>query len=324
MKKALSLLAVIAMAGIVSCGKDPVVAVINASDVTVEEGKTVKINATTNSTAIITYSSDNNAVATVTAAGEVVGIKAGTANITLKVAAVEGQFTAAEKKIKATVTAPEVPPAPVSAITIDGEFSDWSALKAGTFSRFVNDPESPWEAVEEIRCYADENYVFYYAKYNAEYLAELLENPAEILPIRFNFNTDGEFQSGYKNYFLEHYDLIIEGQLAENGAFCKFVQGELNQHIGEWVKLAGEDVELMIGLGSGSAYEFRLDRALFNKYAKTSEDPMPMGDEFQTSIRFYFINAAGKWDQLSNMPNSSINEEQGNGYGYLMRVKTNK
>jgi hypothetical protein len=272
---------------------------------------------------MITYVCDNTAVATVTAKGEVAGVQAGTANITLKVAAVEGKFKAAEKTVKVTVTAPEVPPTPSSAITIDGDFSDWTALKAGTFKRAVNDPDSPWEAVEEIRCYADEDYVFYYAKYNSEALAELLDNPDEILPIRFNFNTDGEFDSGYAKYFLEAYDLIIEGQLAENGAFCPFKQGELNQHIGGWKMLAGSDVPLITGLGSGAEYEFQLDRALFNQYANTSEDPMPMGDEFQTSIRFYFINAAGKWDELSNIPNSSIDEELGNGYGYLMRITTN-
>lgn len=88
--------------------------------------------------------------------------------------------------------------------------------------------------------------------------------------------------------------------------------------------LAEQDVPLMTGLGGGSEYEFRLDRALFNQYANTSSVPMPMGDEFQTSIRFYFINSLGKWDELSNMPNSSIEEEQGDGYGYLMRIHTNK
>ena len=107
MKKVLSLLAIIAMVGFVSCKKeDPTqTATITAGDVTVEEGQTVQINATTNSSAAITFASDNEAVATVSATGLVSGIKAGEANITLKVAAVEGQFTAAEKAIKVTVTA---------------------------------------------------------------------------------------------------------------------------------------------------------------------------------------------------------------------------
>ena len=54
--------------------------------------------------------------------------------------------------------------------------------------------------------------------------------------------------------------------------------------------------------------------------ANTSDVPMPMGDEFQTGIRFYYNG----WDEFSNMPNSSIDEEMGNGWGYLMRISTNK
>ena len=89
MKKVLTLLAIFAMVGLVSCKKDPAQATITASDVTVEEGSTVKINASTNSSATITYASDNTAVATVAADGTVTGVKAGSANISIKVAAVK-------------------------------------------------------------------------------------------------------------------------------------------------------------------------------------------------------------------------------------------
>ena len=79
MKKVFSLLAVIAMVGFVSCEKkpeptpeptpepepDPVTATITASDVTVDEGATVQINATTNSSATITFASADAAIATV-------------------------------------------------------------------------------------------------------------------------------------------------------------------------------------------------------------------------------------------------------------------
>ena len=86
MKKVLTLLALAAMVGFVSCKKDPkpepqpepakaVTATITANDVTVDEGSTVKIGATTNSSAAITYSSDNTAVATVSSSGEVTGCR---------------------------------------------------------------------------------------------------------------------------------------------------------------------------------------------------------------------------------------------------------
>ena len=141
MKKTLSILltalAMLAMA--VGCGKpepaekvEPVVATITASDVTVEEGKTVQITAATNSSAAISYSSADAAVATVSNAGLVTGVKAGNTTVTLSVAAVEDKFTAAEKTISVTVTAPETPPTPpeLQALTLkanvegDGIFAD--------------------------------------------------------------------------------------------------------------------------------------------------------------------------------------------------------
>ena len=91
--------------------EDPVTATITANDVTVEEGKTASIGAVTNSSAAITYTSADAAVATVSGAGLVTGVKAGNTTITLKVEAVQDKFTAAEKTISVTVTAaPNVDP----------------------------------------------------------------------------------------------------------------------------------------------------------------------------------------------------------------------
>lgn len=329
MKKVLSLLAIFAMIGLASCAEKEkaVDATINANDVTVEEGQTVAIGATTTSTAAITYTSADPAIAAVSAKGDVTGIKAGNTTITLKVAAVEGKFNPAEKSIKVTVTAKEVPPTPeppTEAITIDGDFSDWSALEAGTFTKSISDPDAPWDAVKEARCYATADYVFYYIKYDAETLGELLSNPAETLPMRLNLNTDGEFTSGYASYFLEAYDFMVEGHIADAGAFCSFDGGFYQRINGSWTKpaLLEEGSGMCCGAGGGCEYEIRLDRAMFNEAANTSSVPMPMGDEFQTSLRFY-TNGGGSWEELSNIPNSSIDEEQGNGYGYLMRVHTN-
>ena len=332
MKKVFLLMAAVAMVGFVSCKKDPKptpepekkaeTATITAGDVTVEEGKTVKINATTNSTASITFETADASIATVSADGTVTGVKEGSTKITLKVAEVKDKFTAAEKQINVTVTA--APPEPTKTITIDGDFSDWTALEAGTFAKAINDPESPWEAVQEIRCYAVPDYVFYYIKYDAEYLEELMAEENEELPIRLCINTDGEFESGYTSYFLEGYDFIVEGGLsAEDSTGWKEYDGNFYQRIGSWQKLLEEGNGLCHGMGNGCEYEIMLDRKLFNDMANTSDVPMPMGDDFQTGIRFYWTSS-GSWEELSNMPNSSLEEEMGNGYGYLMRVHTQK
>ncbi|MBR3388314.1 MAG: tyrosine-protein phosphatase [Bacteroidales bacterium] len=89
-----------------------VTATITANDVTVEEEQTVSIGAITNSSELISYTSADATIATVTAAGAVTGVKAGNTTITLKVPAVEGKFTAAEKTINVTVTAKPLPPEP--------------------------------------------------------------------------------------------------------------------------------------------------------------------------------------------------------------------
>ena len=114
-----------------------VTAVITANDVTVEEGKTVSIGATTNSSEAISYSSANTDIATVTSAGAVTGIKEGSTDITMSVPAVEGKFTAAEKTIKVTVTAAPAPP--------DGK------PKAGTYTFTVSPLKGQWEVGDQIQ-----------------------------------------------------------------------------------------------------------------------------------------------------------------------------
>ena len=337
MKKVFALMAVVAMVGFVSCKKNPtptptpdpdptptpteevVTATITAGDVTVDEGATAKINASTNSSATITYASADAAIATVDASGVVTGVKAGNTTITLKVDAVDKKFTAAEKTINVTVNAVEVPPTPAATITIDGDFTDWPALEEGTFKKAVSDPDAPWEGVKEIRCYANEETVFYYIKFDAECLAEAKESATPAMHIRLCINTDGEFESGYTNYFLDGYDFIVEGAIMDEGEFVDF-DGTLHQRIGSWIALLEPGNELVFGKGNGTEYEISLDRAKFNEAANTSDVPMPMGDEFQTGIRFYWNG----WDEFSNMPNSSIEEEAGNGWGYLLRMTTNK
>ena len=83
---------------------------ILSGDITLEEGQTAQINAVTNSTAAIAFSSANVAVATVSATGEVTAVAAGNTTVTAKVDAVEGLFTAAEATVNVTVTAKQVTP----------------------------------------------------------------------------------------------------------------------------------------------------------------------------------------------------------------------
>ena len=204
------------------------------------------------------------------------------------------------------------------AITIDGEFADWAALTPGTFVSATNTPGSPWPAVEQIRVYADETFVYYYIKYDEESLKALIDGAAA-LPIRLCINTDAEFTSGYANYFLEAYDFIIEGSLVAEGAFTDF-DGTLHQRFSSWKALLEPGHNLVSGKGAGCEYEICMIRDVFNGAVAASDDPKPMGDTFETGIRFYDPD----WGELSNMPNSSAEEGDGSGWGHLLTVTVNK
>ena len=93
-------------------------------------------------------------------------------------------------------------------IKIDGAFDDWATLKSDVVFSAKNNADSPWDAVAEIRCCADKDFVYYYIRYNATAAKEqLADNDA--LNIRLCLNTDGEFTTGYQKYFLEYYLLHL-------------------------------------------------------------------------------------------------------------------
>lgn len=207
----------------------------------------------------------------------------------------------------------------VAPITIDGDVSDWAKLDASKVASAKSNADSPWDAVKEIRCYADEMYVFYYIEYAKDQIADILGAATDELPIRLNINTDGEFTSGYTSYSLDGYDFIIEGSLAEDSKWTTY-DGTLHQRIGSWKELLAPGNGLVTGAGKDNFYEIQLTREVFNSAAMASEVPMPMGDTFQTGIRFY----TNGWGELANMPDGAVTDDNTGGYGHLLNVTTVK
>lgn len=199
-----------------------------------------------------------------------------------------------------------------SPISIDGKFEDWLTITPVTAKNATN---SIWDAVKELRVYAEGDYVYYYIRFNQEVISEYL-GQNDVLPARVNLNTDGEFESGYPNYFLQAYDFIIEISLGNGaGGWGAGDNSTLYQRINDdWTELLGENSGLTYGAGSGYEYELCLDRSIFNNAAAKSSIPMLMGDTFQTSMRFYETSSTGKWEELSNIPNTD------DGYGNLLEV----
>ncbi len=204
-------------------------------------------------------------------------------------------------------------------LVIDGKFEDWAAADQTKIKSFKNNPDSPWDAVKEIRVYANADFVYFYIRYNHDSLEEQLDlmEGEDGLPIRLCLNTDGEFTSGYENYFLECYDFIVEGAVATGGEFTDF-DGTLHQRVnGSWTKLLDPNNNLVFGKGSGDEYEIMLAREIFNNAVPADQK---MGDKFYAGVRFYDI----AWGELSNMPNASAEEGEGNGWGHLLEITTDK
>ena len=201
-------------------------------------------------------------------------------------------------------------------IKIDGVFDDWGALKPDVVVSAKNNPDSPWDAVNEIRCCADKDFVYYYIKFNREAVNDLMEIQDD-MPIRLCLDTNNDFTTGYENYFLDPYDFIIEGGLAEGGAWTTY-DGTLHQRNseGKWDEILKPGNNLVTGKGAGGEYEILLARELFNNAVPAGHK---IGDVFYTGIRFYGYD----WGELSNMPNSSVEVDE-RGWGHLMKVTTVK
>ncbi|MBQ7458267.1 MAG: Ig-like domain-containing protein [Bacteroidales bacterium] len=328
MKKVLTLLAIFAMVGLVSCKKEPAQATITASDVTVEEGSTVKINASTNSSATITYASDNTAIATVAADGTVTGVKAGSANISIKVAAVKDAFTAAEKSIKVTVTAKADPtPGPSgAAIVIDGDFADWAALPSNSYTKTYGDEEATHPALTHCKVYADPNYIYVYFEWDTDAIEAV--PGVEHVPFHCYINTDGDATTGgYGDEFAEACsDILLEGHIygggEEGGELGSYDPGAYNW-IGEpgangwgWCGEPGL-ISAGSGLGEGAGvegkYEFKLDRSMLQDVGYPVADVFGIGFDIQQN-----------WESVGILPSTAPDEGNSTGYLPLLVVTTQK
>ena len=110
---------------VISASSEPKEAVIEADDVTVKVGKSVSIGATTNSSAAIEYTCEDEGIATVSEDGTVTGVAVGSTTITLSVPEVEGKYTSASKTITVTVSEAS------AGIEIDGDMADWDDVEVG-------------------------------------------------------------------------------------------------------------------------------------------------------------------------------------------------
>ena len=105
-----------------------------SASLSLKVGDTAENAATTNSTAAITYSSENPSIATVDANGKVTAVAVGSTNIIAKVEAVEGAFTAAEATCPVSVTAQD----PAGTKTVTVKMQDYATAHNCTISSGTN------------------------------------------------------------------------------------------------------------------------------------------------------------------------------------------
>jgi len=328
MKKALTILAVFALVGVVSCNKkdapvNPTVATINANDVVVEVGQTAQINATTNSTAAIVFTPDNSGVVEVSATGLVKGLKEGEGSIKLSVAAVEGKFTAAEKTIKVTVQGGFVPPAPTAEIIIDGNFEDWAALPADSYSKTYGDEEATHPALTHCKVYATAEYIYVYFEYDMEFIDP--QPGVDHVPFHCYINTDGDATTGgFADQFSDACtDLLLEGFIygggeegGEMGSYDPTAyawEGEPGGSGWGWGEDILPDGGACVGAGIEGKYEFQIERAVLAGIG------FPVADNF--SIGFDIQKA---WDSVGILPNAAPSEDNPSGVVASLPVKTIK
>lgn len=120
----------------------------------------------------------------------------------------------------------------------------------------------------------------------------------------------------------------MEGPLGNGeGGFGKF-DGTMHQRVYNeaeskmaWIALLEIGNNIAMGAGAGNEYEIVLARDIFNGAIASSTEPnQPIGDVFQTGIRFY----CDGWAELSNMPNAEVDEDNTHGWGHMLEVHTQK
>jgi hypothetical protein len=329
MKKVFAFMAVVAAVCAFSCKKGdtpaskPVEATITAADVVVEVGQTAQINATTNSTAAIVFTPDNSGVVEVSATGLVKGLKEGEGSIKLSVAAVEGKFTAAEKTIKVTVQGGFVPPAPTAEIIIDGNFEDWAALPADSYSKTYGDEEATHPALTHCKVYATAEYIYVYFEYDMEFIDP--QPGVDHVPFHCYINTDGDATTGgFADQFSDACtDLLLEGFIygggeegGEMGSYDPTAyawEGEPGGSGWGWGEDILPDGGACVGAGIEGKYEFQIERAVLAGIG------FPVADNF--SIGFDIQKA---WDSVGILPNAAPSEDNPSGVVASLPVKTIK
>ena len=173
--------------------------------------------------------------------------------------------------------------------------------------------ETSRPALERVKVYADEQFVFVYLEWDKDFI-----NSAdyEWVPLECFVNTDGNASTGgYDGFSDACSDVLVEGFLYPDGVMGSYDAsayawtGEPNGDGWEWSEL--ERVKFTQGAGVDGKYELQINRAILASFG------FPVADEF--SIGFALLQA---WNAVGLLPNSDFSDSNPAGIAPSLQVKT--
>ncbi len=212
------------------------------------------------------------------------------------------------------------PAGPVAAaITIDGDFADWAALKAGTFSQTYGDEDATHPALTHCKVYADAEKVYVYVEWDMEFI----EDTAWV-PFHCYINTDGnEATGGYADQFSDACsDILLEGAVYADNEICSYWSGgypwigEANASGWGWAPDTDNvfpDDSPTEGAGVDGKYEFSIDRQMFAAVGFPFADVFSIGFDIQQN-----------WSSVGILPNAAPTEDNAAGVVASLKVTTQK
>ena len=204
----------------------------------------------------------------------------------------------------------------VQPIEVDGDFADWAKLDASKIASAKLDPEADKTALQEVKVYADEVFVFVYIKFDKSQIE--MEPDVEHVPFHMYINGDGDAATGgYGDEFLDACsDIMLEGFLTDGTDFVSYEpsawkwSGEANGTGWTWEETNVTN-GFAKGAGKGSEYEFALLRELYP--AGKLADTFSIGFDIQQG-----------WESVGVLPIAHVTDENPSGYTNSLQVVTVK
>ena len=199
---------------------------------------------------------------------------------------------------------------PASAISIDGDFSDWDTLDSRYVYTSYGDPNAKHTALSMMKAYADKDALYVYFEYDLSQIHP--EADVEFVPFHIYINSDNndytggwlhEFSQAGADFSLESF-LYYNGKLGYSDAGLFKWSGNDCEYGWNWDEYA---YGVSTGAGNGrGAYEVRLDR-----------NALPFNDSFSIGI-----DIQQQWESVGILPNTYPTEDNPGGAVPLLYIKT--